>query len=125
MERKNDKDLEKMANSPYAKNLMKIADDVHKLAKDNDQGYIIATMTHGDKKPLNFLSFSLPKDNYVSFWTTIATTIEKVKETVKEDDLPQFRAGFLAAMNIVIEKCFPTLYMNTDFDAEEGDKNEN
>ena len=122
MQRKRIKEIEA---SEYGKTMTNLAEEIYKATKANGQGHIFVTLSpNGDET--DFMSFRIPKEDYVSFWAAIASIIQHVRNSVNENDLQEFRAGFMPTVMLTIEKCFPMIRLEGGFyDEMEGKEYEN
>lgn len=119
------RDMKEIEESQYGKRMTKLAEDIFDATKINGQGHIFATLSC-DENNANFLSFRIPKEDYISFWAAIASIIQKVRDSVKEDDLQDFREGFIPMVMITLEKCFPMIHLEGGFyDEMKGERYEN
>ena len=133
MNRKERNEFEKKTKeSEYGKKIESLADKISYAMDEMNQGYIFSVIPNRHDTRCHFGSFKISSKNFEGFWASLVTIIQDIQRNIPEDQLRDFRKGFLPMVYLVTQNCFPMIHLEgafydelQDYEDEGDNDNEN
>lgn len=108
----------------YGQTMSGLAEEISKTMRNENQGYIFTVLPSASDDRPHFSSFGIKKKDYLGFWAAIHALITEVRDSIPEDDMLEFRKGFLPMVQLTLKDCFPLIHLEGGFYDEMEDNEE-